>query len=137
MSSIHDTEATVTVGLTIRMPRAEVAAFCARLTGNDDDIILAAETAMRRELEDDHGVATSELEVDTYLPRLALERELREEVEAERRCEAIYGPARGNADQGDERLVEQAMADEGVPVEDRPARARELHAELRRANLPS
>jgi hypothetical protein len=49
---IHINEASndISFGVEIRVPQAQAKAFAALLTGNDDDVILAAETAIRETL---------------------------------------------------------------------------------------
>jgi hypothetical protein len=88
-SSHHDTEAELIFTLEVKVPRSEAPALARRLTGNDDDAILAAEKALRAALEEDDEVMSSALEIDTPGG-------LREWVHAEglveERCRLTYGP---------------------------------------------
>lgn len=83
-SSIHDTEAEVSITVEIRMPRADAPAFAEAMTGDDKDVILAAERAIRDRI-DSEGV-------EIWTDGRATEDYVRAEAHAERRCQAIYGP---------------------------------------------
>lgn len=84
-SKIHDTEAEVIFDVQVRFPRHLVAAFAAAFTGDDDDIILAGEKAMRERLGD------LSAEVELYPPAYLADI-LAEELDNERRCQQLYGP---------------------------------------------
>jgi hypothetical protein len=43
----------ISFSLTVEVPLTQARAFSAAMTGNDDDIVLAAETAMRDRIEDE------------------------------------------------------------------------------------
>jgi stress response protein YsnF len=83
------------IRLDVRVPATHARAFLARMTGNDDDIVLAGEkpmrAAVRDELRDGEGVPYEEVEISMYDEtdtRIALEQAARK-AEADLRT---YGP---------------------------------------------
>lgn len=91
-SSVHDTDSEVVLSITVRAPRSLAPAMHAALTGADNDLLLAGETAMRSRLAEETEVwgAAAGLELD-----LSEADRYRVEVEAgvEERSAALYGPA--------------------------------------------
>lgn len=84
---VHDTEAEVSFEVEVRFPRSLAPAMAEALTGNDDDIVLAAERAMRERI----GNESANVELS---PPVGLDEYLNELADVERRSVAIYGPAR-------------------------------------------
>lgn len=88
-TDVHDTdEPTVYLSIELRLPIAQVETFRDALTGNDDDVLLAAETAMReligRTFHQELELAWAEARsIDSFLD---------EEVQINHRREALYGP---------------------------------------------
>lgn len=52
MLQINEDRETVSIQVTVQIPIIIANGFAKAITGNDDDILLAAETAMRERLED-------------------------------------------------------------------------------------
>lgn len=97
-SSVHDTEAIVEFDLTVRIPRGLAPAVLAALTGDDADLILAAEYGMasclnRRDEEFEFGSAAEELAVDFAGDSRLTKHKLMVEANRERECVRLYGPA--------------------------------------------
>ena len=82
---MHDTEATVTFTLTVQAPRYAAGDLAAAITGNDDDVILAAERVLR------DATDCEDIEVDVEHDVLDY---LSEEARIEESSARIYGPAR-------------------------------------------
>lgn len=86
-SSAHDTEAEVEVDIRVRLPRHAVAEFALALTGHDDDVMLAAERAIRDRID------SEEVELDfariSHDDAVSL---LMNEADIEARCQRTYGP---------------------------------------------
>jgi hypothetical protein len=72
---VNDDEQQVCFAIEVRVPFALAAQFAAALTGNDDDVILAAETAMRQRIGARGAVESIELWPDDY-PPASVKREL-------------------------------------------------------------
>ena len=68
----YTTDDVVCFAIEVRVPLAFAAAFAAAMTGNDDDVILAAEHLMRERVEALGADASIELMVDTVAARAAL-----------------------------------------------------------------
>lgn len=60
--SMVETGASVSFAVEVKVPAEQVEAFAGALTGNDDDIILAAETAMRERVGRVYDVELEEIE---------------------------------------------------------------------------
>lgn len=85
-TSPHDTEADLRLTVEIRLPRHQAEAFAEAMTGNDDDVLLAAETAMRERLGDE------ELELSYDERDSDVRSYVETEAAIERRSQALYGP---------------------------------------------
>lgn len=91
-TSHHDTDDPVVhVNIELRLPRAHAAAFAEAMTGNDDDVLLAAETAMRERIGRDYS-PFMELELSYFDRDTELRGFIAEEGRIERRCVREYGP---------------------------------------------
>lgn len=55
-----------TLYIPVRIPTADVAALLAAQTGRDDDVVLAAEKAMRKRLAPDMRSGSDQLELDEF-----------------------------------------------------------------------
>jgi hypothetical protein len=84
----------VTIPLEVRVPRSQARAFLEACTGNDDDVILAGERAMRQRLEETGAPGEfapwQEVEVDPDMP--VIRDRLRRAAERERLDRLTYGP---------------------------------------------
>jgi hypothetical protein len=72
--NVAETEEQVCFGVEIRVPFSQAAQFAELLTGNDDDILLAAEQGIRNRLE--MGADTEEVELVLGPQKSTLTREL-------------------------------------------------------------
>lgn len=73
---ITETEEQVCFGIEVRVPFSQAAQFAAGLTGNDNDIVLAAEHGIREQLQMDGS--GQEVELVLGPERKTLQRELRD-----------------------------------------------------------
>lgn len=91
-SNPHDTDAVVEVEVRIRLPRSDASAYLAASTGNDDDVLLAAERAIRQRI-DSEEVELSYLDSERTVTRF-----LSLEADVERHSRRLYGPRVNESD---------------------------------------
>jgi hypothetical protein len=92
LTKVHDTdEPTIVLHVEVRLPAEQARTFLEAMTGNDDDVLLAAERGMR----DRMGTPDSLREIE--LSYVESESDVRERMEIEAatndRRERLYGPA--------------------------------------------
>ena len=88
----HDTfEPRVWLKIDLRLPVEQVDAFHAAMTGNDDDILLVAETAMRERLGREYEAQEIEL---SWYEGSRVAKFLTEEGRINRERERLYGPVK-------------------------------------------